>query len=313
MKVLVLGAGAIGSYYGTRLQQAGASVTYLVRPARARQLRQEGLRVHSELGSFSGPVALVEAGQELPASDLVVLACKSYDLVDAARSIAPAVGRGTAILPFLNGLQPYDQLDAMFGKDRVLGGVAYIAVMLQADGSTRQLGTADRVVLGARSPAFRDLAEDLYALLARSPGQRTVDERIEQQLWNKWAMLCTGAAVTCLFRGSVAQILATAHGAACVEAALEEACRVAQAEGFALQVQDLQQIRASLLNPASPWKASMARDIDQGLPRIEADAIVGDMLARAARHGIAVPTLRAAYVHLQVYAGAQAASAPPAG
>lgn len=151
MKVLVLGAGAIGAYYGARLLQAGASVSFLVRSARAGQLRAHGLHVHSELGDFHGPVDVVEAGGALPAADVVLLACKTYDLPEAMRSIAPAVGPHTAILPFLNGMQTYDLLDAAFGKAQVLGGVAYIAVALQPDGSTRHLGAADRVVLGART------------------------------------------------------------------------------------------------------------------------------------------------------------------
>lgn len=301
MKILVLGAGAIGAYYGARLLQAGASVSFLVRSARARQLRAHGLRVHSELGDFSGAVDVVEAGDALPEADVVLLACKTYDLPEAMRSIAPAVGARTAILPFLNGMQTYDLLDAAFGKASVLGGVAYIAVALQPDGSTRHLGAADRVVLGARTPQLQLLADDLYGLLARSPGLRAVDAHIAQQLWTKWVMLCSGAAVTCLFRGTIAQILATAHGRGFVETALAECLQVASAEGFALAPDAVAQIKGQLLNPASAWKASMARDIDAGMARLEADGIVGDMLVRAARHGVPAPTLQAAHAHLQVY------------
>ena len=301
MKILVLGAGAIGAYYGARLLQAGASVSFLVRSARARQLRTHGLRVHSELGSFSGPVEVVEAGDEIAHADVVLLACKTYDLPDAMRSIAPAVGPRTAILPFLNGMQTYDLLDARFGQARVLGGVAYIAVALQPDGSTRHLGNGDRVVLGARTPALQPVADQLHGLLARSPGLRAVDADIAQQLWAKWVMLCSGAAVTCLSRGTIGQILATAHGRAVVQAALGECLQVSHAEGHPLAPDAVERIRAQLLDPASSWKASMARDIDAGMPRLEADGIVGDMLVRAARHGVAAPTLQAAHVHLQVY------------
>lgn len=301
MKVLVLGAGAIGAYYGARLLQAGASVSFLVRSARAGQLRAHGLHVHSELGDFHGPVDVVEVGSALPAADVVLLACKTYDLPEAMRSIAPAVGPRTAILPFLNGMQTYDLLDAAFGRAQVLGGVAYIAVALQPDGSTRHLGAADRVVLGARTPQLQSQADDLHRLLARSPGLRAVDPHITQQLWNKWVMLCSGAAVTCLLRGSIAQILATAHGRGCVEAALSECLQVSQAEGHPLAPEALAQIQGLLLNPASAWKASMARDIDAGMPKLEADGIVGDMLVRAARHGVPAPTLQAAHAHLQVY------------
>jgi len=137
MKILVLGAGAIGGYYGARLIEAGADVTFLVRPGRAARLAADGLVVRSELGEFPQPVRCVDdAGVRASdvAYDLVLLACKGYDLASAMEAIAPAIGPRTRILPFLNGVSVYERLDARFGRAHVMGGVSQIATMLDSDG-----------------------------------------------------------------------------------------------------------------------------------------------------------------------------------
>lgn len=122
MKILVLGAGGMGGYYGARLIEAGADATFLVRPQRAVALARDGLRVQSELGNFEGAVRTVTADEVGAGHDLVLLACKTYDLDAAIDAIAPAIAGGAAVLPLLNGLSAYDTLDRRFGRDRVLGG-----------------------------------------------------------------------------------------------------------------------------------------------------------------------------------------------
>ena len=134
MKTLVLGAGAIGGYYGARLMEAGADVSFLVRPKRAAHLAAKGLVVRSDLGSVNRPVKTVESARASDRYELVLMACKGYDLPAAMDAIAPAAEHGAAVLPLLNGLSAYDRLDARFGRDNVLGGVAYIATMLETNG-----------------------------------------------------------------------------------------------------------------------------------------------------------------------------------
>lgn len=301
MKILVVGAGAIGGYYGARLLQAGADVTFLVRPRRAALLAASGLLMHSELGDFDAPVATVLRENLQPIYDLIILSCKSYDLDAALHDIQPAMADGAAILPFLNGLGVYDQLDTRFGRDRVLGGVAYIAVMLEADGSIRHFGSNDVVIVGSRSDAGAPLAEKFHGLIEQSPGTRTLAHDATRALWNKWVMLASGAAMTCLMRGTVGEILATRDGTRLMRQAITECRAVASAEGVALSSDDAQRLEARLLDRQSTWAASMMRDIAQDAPRIEAHAIVGDLLERAERHGVDTPLLSVAYCHLQVY------------
>ena len=305
MKILILGAGAIGGYYGARLIEAGADVTFLVRPQRQALLAQQGLIVDSELGRFAAPVKTVTAediaADAAPVFDLVLLTCKTYDLPQAMEAIAPAMHADTKILPFLNGIAAYDQLDARFGKNRVLGGVAYIATMLTPQGAITHMGKNDTVLIGHRSPEALETAGILHALFAQSQGVRKLSGDIEQALWDKWVMITAGAAICCLMRGAIKDILHTQDGKRLTEQAIEECAAVARHAGHPMSPAAIETMRGLLLDADSPWAASMMRDIRQDAPRLEADAVVGDMLRRATQFGVDAMLIRTAYCHLQVY------------
>ena len=148
MKTLVLGAGAIGGYFGGRLVQAGADVSFLVRERRAAQLRERGLIVRSPHGDFSVPVRALTKEQIEDSVDLVLLTCKAYDLDPAIDSIARAVGAHTTVLPLLNGLAHIERLQAAFGPARIAGGSCGIPATLTPDGEVVQLGGFHRIVFG---------------------------------------------------------------------------------------------------------------------------------------------------------------------
>src|SRR5467141_3822500 len=131
MRMLVVGAGAIGGYFGGRMLQAGRDVTFLVRPRRAAELASAGLVIKSPNGDVTlknPPTVQADALHEK--FDVVLLSCKAFDLDDAIKSFAPAVGDNTAIIPLLNGMKHLDVLDSKFGADRVLGGLCGIEVTL---------------------------------------------------------------------------------------------------------------------------------------------------------------------------------------
>lgn len=206
MKIMVLGAGALGGYYGARLMEAGAHVTLLVRPARAAPLKEQGLVIHSPLGDFSGTVTTTLAEEVSQPYDTILLACKAYDLEGAMDSIALAVGEDTLIIPLLNGLSAYDTLDKRFGAHRVAGGVSYIATSLTTSGEVVHLSPFDKLLVGARRPSQSTKVEALYEFASTSKGTRALSDHIEQELWEKWVMLCAGAAATCLMRSAIGEI-----------------------------------------------------------------------------------------------------------
>ena len=310
MRILVLGAGGTGGYFGGRLAQAGADVTVLVRPARAALLAERGLRIRSPLGDADLDVATV-TGQDLPALaaarpfDLVLLACKAYDLDSAIESVAPAVGANTAVLPILNGLLHYDALDARFGRERVPGGLCFIGATLGADGEVLHLGRPASITFGLREG---NADGGVLARLAAAYAQAGVDHLYAPDIaaaqWIKYSFLAALAAGTCLMRTSVGTVVAAEGGEAFMAALHAECLAVAAAEGHPVPEDEARTARAGLTRAGSPVTASMLRDLQAGL-RVEALQIVGDMVHRAHRAGLQVPRLEAAWVHLQAYESAR--------
>lgn len=301
MRILFLGAGAIGGYYGLQLAQAGADVAFLVRPGRATQLEAEGLVVRTRGETRRLRVRTILAGQLNGSFDAVMLTCKAYDLPTAIEAIAPAVGPASVVVPLLNGLAHLDALDARFGAARVLGGVAYIAATLMPDGTINHTSPMDTLLFGDRSGRLTPSVEALSAAFAATPVAAKASTDILQDLWEKWCMLAAGAAITCLLRGTIGEVLATEDGAGVASALVGETRAIAAALGHAPRPPAIAQAGRTLGDPQSGWAASMMRDIQQGASRLEAEHIIGDLIRRGRAAGVEVPMLATAYAHLQVY------------
>ena len=231
MKILILGAGAVGGYWGARLTQAGIDTTFLLREKRAEKVRAEGLVVKSPKGDAVVPVKVVTKGSEGGPYDVVVLACKAYDLDSAMESIAPAVGPDTTIVPMLNGHAHFATLDGKFGAARVAGGLARISGMLGPNGEILHSG-ASGVSFGERDgkPARKALVE-LDAACKKAGIDGGLNDNINQDLWDKWIMLSTIAGMCASMRGTIGDIMESEDGAAIVAETLEESRKVAVAEG----------------------------------------------------------------------------------
>ena len=308
MRILVLGAGGIGGYYGARLHDAGGDVTFLVRPARAAQLRENGLRVSSPFGDTCFSPRFLTREALASTFDVVILSCKAYDLDSAVEAIAPAVGAETLILPLLNGVCHMDALVARFGDTRVLGGVALISVMLAADGEIRHLNKLHRLVVGARSAEQQGRLKPLADLLAKANLEFVPSADVEQAMWDKIVFLATLAGSTCMLRASIGDIMHTLAGESFVTGLLTECAEIAPASGHALADAPLLAYRTQLTDRTSALMASMLRDVERGGPT-EADHILGDMVARGEAQGVDAPLLRLAYSHLQAYERRRAVAA----
>src|SRR3954469_1945375 len=188
MRILVLGAGAVGGYFGGRLTEAGRDVTFLLRGQRATALAEHGLSVASPLGNFRVPVKVATADRVGGPYDLVLLTTKHYDLDQAIEAIRPGVGPGTAVLPLLNGLVHLDRLEAAFGKERVLGGVAYVGAVLQPDGSIRHVNRLSGIAQGERAGGSSECTQAIAAEFAGTPVSVPVNENILQEMWEKFFM-----------------------------------------------------------------------------------------------------------------------------
>ncbi len=301
MRVVILGAGGVGGYLGARLIAGGADVTFLVRERRAGQLTSMGLVLESPLGDFASPVKVMMAGTTPdPYPDAVILACKEPALAAAIEAVAPVLGPSTRLLPVLNGVRHLDVLAARFPATTLLGGIVHGATDLRPDGTVVHLSPFMTVLAGPVIGGSDAVGSEVVARLKAGGVDAHATHEIRQDMWNKFVFLAAFAGITCLMRASIGAIMATEQGRTRILALLEETQSVAEAEGFSPPQDLMGEYRDLLTEQGSPYTASMLRDIEAGR-RTEGTHILGDMLARARRHGLETPILEIAAQHVEAY------------
>ena len=300
MRILVVGAGAVGGYFGGRLLEKGRDVTFLVRPQRKIALAESGLVIKSKLGDVTLPAPTVLAENITAPYDLIILSPKAYDLDGAIAAVAPAVGDNSVILPLLNGMAHLDALDARFGADKVLGGLCAIGTTLTPQGHVQHLNKLHTIAFGERGAETSDRVQAIAAQFQDTITAWKASPAITQEMWEKWVFLSSLASLTCLFRGSVGDVLA-ANGEAFAVGLLDEAQAVAAAHGHAARAEVLAEHRKQLTLVGAPTTASMLRDIEKGSP-IEAEHVIADLIERGHAKGVALPHMDVALLHLRTYA-----------
>jgi 2-dehydropantoate 2-reductase len=300
MRILVIGAGALGGYFGAHLVRAGRDVTFMVRPHRAEQLARTGLQVTSPHGDFTVPARTVLAEDLKQPFDLILLGVKSYSLDQAMDQFAPAVGPDTAILPVLNGMGHIDRLSARFGAAPVVGGMANISAGLDAEGRISQFIPNHDLVFGeiAGGPSAR--IRNVAAAICDAGFDARASDSVMHDMWEKFVQLGLGAGITCLMRASIGDILAAPGGREAMFTLFDECCAVATAAGFPPRPAFIEFDRKLITTVGSPLKWSMLRDIERG-STTEGEHILGDMVARARKFGIPTPTLDLARTHVAAY------------
>jgi 2-dehydropantoate 2-reductase len=299
MRILVVGAGAIGGYFGARLLQGGSDVTFLVRTARAAQLRQ-GLKVRSSLGDLDLPAPpLVSAPQLRPGFDLILLSCKAYDLPNAIDSFMPALDANCSILPLLNGMGHLQTLRDRCGGAALLGGSCMISSTLEPYGTIEHFGSSHLITFGELNGERSARAEAIAAEFAKSSFDSRLSQSIVQDMWDKWVMIAASAGATCLMRAAVGDIL-KAGGETFLIDLLQETAGIAAANGHPFNPAMSARAQAMLTQRDSTMMASMLRDMERG-GRIEADHIVGDLLQAAPASAPPPTRLQSAYLHLKAY------------
>ena len=299
MRILVVGAGAIGGYFGARLAVAGRDVTFLVRPKRAEQLAG-GLIVRSPKGDAKVAAPKLVSEETLSARspfDLVLLSCKSYDLDSAMSSFAPAVGPATMILPLLNGESHIDTLKKRFGAGAVLGGQCQISSTLDEQGHIVHLNDWHLLGFGELDGSRSTRVETVNQSFLGANFEPQLSLQILQDMWEKWVFIASMAGITCLMRASLGDI-ATAGGTGNALELFAECSAISGKNGYVLRSAARERIRATLSTPGSTLMASMLRDVE-GHRRTEHEHVLGELLARA--QGIRAPVLEICLAHMRAY------------
>ncbi len=299
MRILILGAGGVGGFYGARLLAAGRDVTFLVRPGSAALLAR-GLELRSPFGDLTlPPPAVVLDGKVHEAYHLILLSCKSYDLESAMEAIAPAVGPATLILPLLNGLAHMDTLDRRFGRERVLGGCTNVSAVRDPQGRILHLNRLDNLQFGDRDRPDSPPVMAVAGALAHAGFHDELRPEILRAMWDKWVGISSAAGITSLLRCAIGDMVA-ADATPVYHRLLAECAAIAGAAGFPPAQSYLETVTAKFTEPGSLFTASMLRDIEAG-NRTEGRQILGELACLAAKHGVYAPALDLAWAHLRCY------------
>jgi len=297
--MLVVGAGSVGGYFGGKLAAAGRDVTFLARPDRARQLA-DGLTILAKERRLIIPVKVISAAQGTDTFDVIFLAVKSYQLAAALDDLAPYLHADTIVLPVLNGMKHMDVLRSRFGPSRVIGGVAKVATALDAKGWILDQGNFHYLAFGEWSGARTDRVLALEGFLSGAEFDAKLSAEIEREMWEKWAMLAGLGAVTCLMDGDIGAIARASGGRSVVECLFGEITETIAASWSPLSDTFKSQTLSLLTNVSSNQTSSMFRDL-KSRHHIEADQIIGDLIARATASEVPTPLLLAVFVRLNVY------------
>ena len=301
MPFLVLGAGALGGFFGGKLLKGGADVTFLVRPRRAEQLQRDGLVVRTQDGEIHAPVRAILEGQIEVPYDVILLSCKHYDLDSAIRAITPAVGENSAVLPLLNGIRHIDVLKQRFGEERVLGGLTAINAALLPDGVIQQSQLRVNITaIGELNGQPSSRCDAIHKALAAGGITADISDNIVAAMWTKFFGFACIATIASMTRSRAGTIASTNVGPAFVAAVIEECTRLVTAEGFPPPPDTPGVIRSIFSQRDSSYGLSLLIDMEAGRPT-EGQHTIGDLLDRANSRGVSAPLLTAALCNLQAY------------
>lgn len=302
MRIVVMGAGGVGGYFGGRLAQAGHPVTFIARGAHLAAMRAHGLGLRSALGDATIHVRTVEAPVEAGQADVVLFAVKLWDTETAAASLKPLLGADSMVVPFQNGVESIERIGAVLGAERVMGGVAYIAARIAEPGVIAHTGRIARLRIGAARPSQQAAAQALQAVCEKSGFESEVTDDIRRALWEKFVFLVGMSGATALSRLPIGPIREDAQLRWLLEAAMRETLAVAQARGIALPGDFVDRQMERVAGFPAGTKSSMLGDLEAGA-KLELPWLAGAVVRMAQEHGLEAPVNRTILAVLTPFAG----------
>lgn len=300
MNITVLGAGATGGYFGARLAESGADVTFLVRRNRAAQLQADGLKVRSLMGDMHIKPQIAVNSEDIPSCDLVILALKNYHLAASLPQIKVLAERGAKILPFLNGVEHYEILQKEFGRENILGGVCKIMATLDSEGAVIHTGKLHQIIFGELEPSGQEFCRHLEQVLSKANFKTIYNAKVWNDIWAKYAFITVFSGVTSAGGLTAEQI--SGHEAAqnVYRRSLEEMMSLAKAAGAALAEDFIDENMAGLSKYPKGSTSSMHQDKRKGLP-LEVESLQGGAIRLARRYNLQVPTIETLYGLIKPY------------
>ena len=299
MKIAVMGAGAIGGYFGGRLAKAGFDVSFIARGAHLDVIRKNGLKVLSPLGDFTiHPATVTDDPAEVGPVDVILFMVKNYDTLRAAEQIRPLVGPDTAIIPFQNGVEARAMLSNVLGARHVLGGVAFIPASIQEPGVIKHNAELAKLVFGEFDKQITPRAVAFLDALEKAGVTGEIPADISMVLWSKLMFLTSMSAINCITRQPVGLVQSDGETIALYMDAMREVAAVAAAHGVSLGKEAIANNMALAKSFPPNNKTSMFQDLEAGR-RLEIDYLSGAVVRLGREKGIETPIHRTAWVAIK--------------
>ena len=299
MKIAVMGAGAIGGYFGGRLAKAGFDVSFIARGAHLDVIRKNGLKVLSPLGDFTiHPATVTDDPAEVGPVDVILFMVKNYDTLRAAEQIRPLVGPDTAIIPFQNGVEARAMLSNVLGARHVLGGVAFIPASIQEPGVIKHNAELAKLVFGEFDKQITPRALSFLDALEKAGVTGEIPADISMVLWSKLMFLTSMSAINCITRQPVGLVQSDGETIALYMDAMREVAAVATAHGVSLGEEEIANNMALAKSFPPNNKTSMFQDLEAG-QRLEIDYLSGAVVRLGREKGIETPIHRTAWVAIK--------------
>lgn len=300
MKILIVGAGAIGGYFGGRLLEKGENVTFLVREKRKEILQKTNLKIESIHGNAELIPRLITVDEPVEIFDLILISTKSYHLKQAIEDLRPFAGEFTTILPLLNGIAHIDLLIEAFGEKAIVRGLCFIETTLDEQGTICLKSPLHQLVFGECSGELTPRIQKLKSVFDGANAEFEYSEKIVQEMWQKYLFITALSGITSLMESPIGPIMALENGRNIVTALLEEITAIMNKMNAPIKDTIASEVFQKISGMGYDMKSSMQRDMEKSLP-LEADHLQGFLLQYAKEHNIPVPVLETIYTKLSLY------------
>ncbi len=313
MKILIMGTGGVGGYYGGLLAQQGNEVTFIARGAHLYAIRQEGLKVKSIHGDFTvSPANATDDPAQVGAVDLVLFSVKTYHTDEAAEAIRPAVGQQTAVMSLQNGVDAAERIGKVVGAEHMIGGATWISSAVEAPGLIKQVSQFRRIVLGELGGGQSERIQSIYDVLNQTGATVEISEDIQKTLWTKFVFIAAASAIGSLTRLPMGNYRSVPEARSLLTGIMREVEALAHAQSIRLETDVVQNSLEFIDNSAPQIKASMQLDVETG-HRTELESIIGVISRKGRELGVPTPVadfVYAALLPVELKARAEFAPAP---
>ncbi|MDJ0331241.1 ketopantoate reductase family protein [Planococcus sp. S3-L1] len=305
MKILIVGAGAIGGYFGGRLVEKGEDVTFLVRANKKEILEKTGLNIRSKNGDLQFSPKLITKSDNSKPFDVVLISTKSYQLTTAIEDVQPFVGPETMILPLLNGIAHLQILIRAFGEEKVLGGLCFVESTLSDDGTIVQTSPVHQLVYGERTGQQTERIGKLELAFKGTRAEFVKSDDINQDMWHKYLFITAMSGITSMMETSIGPIRDLETGQHVIRVFLEELVAIMEKIGAPIAPAIAETQFQRINDMSAEMKSSMQRDIEKMQPT-EAEHLQGYLLGKAKEVQLSVPILEIIFTKLMLYEQRQA-------